>query len=181
MSKIEKYSDFIDRFDNHENVDELEAGAQIQSEHEPTYNLIKKYFDKYGELPDKDWVFKSIAADHQDEFDDYYNRDYGLQSWEEQMKKRKNTGRKFDEEGENLIVQDIQKFENFKLNEDIVEMGDEKNNIQKYIELVDEIIWGKDNNMGILDGLDSYYRGSWNDQLTELEILKTEILQKLNK
>ena len=39
MSNIKKYQDFQERFDEFENQEELEAGAQIQTEHKPTYDL----------------------------------------------------------------------------------------------------------------------------------------------
>jgi len=111
MSNIKKYQDFEERFDEFENQEELESGAEIQSEHKPTYDLIKKYFDENGELPPKDYVYKSIASDHEEEIEDYYNPTFGLPNWEKGMKNRKSedgTGRKFDEEGkEDLIVQDV--------------------------------------------------------------------------
>ena len=118
--EIDKYQDFQDRFDEFENQEELEDGAQIQTEHKPTYDLIKKYFDETGELPDEDWVYKSISADHTEELEDYYNPQYGLPNWEKGMENRENTegtGRKFDEKGENLIVQDVNENKILKLND----------------------------------------------------------------
>ena len=121
IMSIKKYQDFKERFDEFENQEDLEIGTQIQSEHKPTYDLIKKYFDENGKLPPEEFVYKSIASDHIEEIEDYYNSSTGLPNWEKEMKRTEDeTGRKYDEEGANLIVQDINekiiRFDNF-LNE----------------------------------------------------------------
>ncbi len=63
--------------ENH--ASELEMGKKVEQEHEPMYNNIKKYYEAYGDFPNKDLVFMWIAEDHLKEFQDYYTRLYKME------------------------------------------------------------------------------------------------------
>jgi hypothetical protein len=92
--KIKRLNEFkkevFDRDDEDYNQDHLEAGAEIQKEHEPTYKRIKKFLELTGELPPEEEVYKSIAKDHMDEPDGigelYYDEDEGLEDFEDELK-----------------------------------------------------------------------------------------------
>lgn len=47
--------------------------------------------------------------------------------------------------------------------------------VKEYIELVNNLLYGVGNTMGMIDGLDSYYRGAWDDELAKLEELEREL------
>jgi hypothetical protein len=62
-----------------ENTDEksnkkiqMDKGKDVEKEHDPTYKKMKDHFDKTGQFPDKETMFKWIAEDHLDEFNKYY-------------------------------------------------------------------------------------------------------------
>jgi hypothetical protein len=155
----------FDEDDEEYDEEHLKRGTEIQREHDPTYKKVKKFIDVVGDMPKKDDFAKSIAKDHMDEPDGvgklYYDKDDGLEDFEKELKdewkerqkenddKEENdkTGKKYDEEEENMIAQKESKIKNFK--EVINETGewedsDEdsqnwidylKKNIEKLIEL----------------------------------------------
>jgi len=85
-SKDDIFSGDDEEFDE----DHLKRGTEIQAEHKPTYNKIKKYLDFAGELPSEKDLYKSIAKDHMNEPDGvgelYYDEEEGLEDWEEELK-----------------------------------------------------------------------------------------------
>lgn len=89
--KDEEYNIF-DYDDEEYNKNHLKRGEEIQKEHKPTYNKIKKFHEITGELPEEDNIYKSIAKDHMDEEDGigklYYDEEDGLETWEEELKKK---------------------------------------------------------------------------------------------
>lgn len=84
-----KEEDIFSENDDDYNEEDLERGIEIQKEHEPTYDRIKKFLDVTGELPSKKDVYKSIAKDHMDEPDGvgelYYDDELGLEEFEEEL------------------------------------------------------------------------------------------------
>lgn len=56
------------------NGSEKQLGKKIEKEHDPTYNKIKKYYEKHKDFPGKEQFFEWIVDDHLDEFKDYYTR-----------------------------------------------------------------------------------------------------------
>lgn len=53
---------------------QIEMGIDVESEHEPTYKWLDSYVKKNKKLPPKEELYKRIAQDHLDEYDDYYTR-----------------------------------------------------------------------------------------------------------
>ena len=51
---------------------ELFQGEDIEKEHERTYDMIKSHYERTGEFPLPEAVYRSIAEDHLMEFPDYY-------------------------------------------------------------------------------------------------------------
>ena len=68
---------------------ELDMGKEVEKEHDPTYDKIKKYYESYGDFPNKELVFMWIAKDHLQEFKDYYTR---LAQMEKEAKAANNSG-----------------------------------------------------------------------------------------
>lgn len=56
------------------NPEQLDMGKDVETEHDPTYEKIKDYYEETGDFPTKKQVFEWIAKDHLDEFKDYYTR-----------------------------------------------------------------------------------------------------------
>ena len=71
------------------NEAEFAVGVEIEHEHQPTYNMIKKVLEETGKLPEAIEVFKSITKDHLNEFGNYYNDEVGLPNMERELKKTK--------------------------------------------------------------------------------------------
>lgn len=67
--------------------DQIKRGSEIESEHLPTYNKIKEYYNKHNKLPNKEEFFKWISEDHIEEFteDDYYK---ALEEMENELKNK---------------------------------------------------------------------------------------------
>ena len=51
--------------------------------------------------------------------------------------------------------------------------------INELIKLYESIIHGDDNNLGLFQCYDTYYKGFWDDKLEEIEIIKNKLI-KLN-
>lgn len=51
---------------------QLDKRKEVEKEHDPTYKKMKDHFEKTGQFPDKETMFKWIAEDHLDEFKKYY-------------------------------------------------------------------------------------------------------------
>ena len=56
------------------NPEQMDMGKDVEKEHDPTYEKIKKHYEETGDFPKKEQVFEWIATDHLDEFKDYYTR-----------------------------------------------------------------------------------------------------------
>ena len=70
---------------------ELGLGIKVEQEHSDTFGMIETYYKKHNKLPPEEMVYASIAADHLEEFKDYYSR---LKEME-----RKAKGKKEEESG----------------------------------------------------------------------------------
>lgn len=73
-----------------ENLDkekDLEKGIKVEREHKPTYDRIRRFYDKFKKLPSKEEFYKWIATDHENEFpeEEYYK---ALEQMEEELKKK---------------------------------------------------------------------------------------------
>ena len=53
---------------------QLKLGIKKESEHQDTYDFLKKYVQETGELPEAKVFFTKIAQDHTKEISDYYTR-----------------------------------------------------------------------------------------------------------
>ncbi len=53
---------------------QLEIGIDVESEHEPTYEWLRNFLKENKKLPPKIELYKKIAEDHLNEYDDYYTR-----------------------------------------------------------------------------------------------------------
>lgn len=105
LSKLnENAEDIFNADDEDYNNDELEVGVNIEKEHEPTVDKIKKYYDLTGEFPDPILIYKSIAKDHMDEYDDYYNDKDGLPAMERELAKKHGKTEDEDEYNESLDI-----------------------------------------------------------------------------
>lgn len=47
--------------------------------------------------------------------------------------------------------------------------------VKEYIELVNSLLYGDWDTMGMIEALDSYYRDAWDDELAKLEELEREL------
>jgi hypothetical protein len=54
--------------------EQLKKGIKVEAEHKRTYQLVKAYVEKYGELPPEREFYLNIAKDHLIEYSDYYDR-----------------------------------------------------------------------------------------------------------
>jgi hypothetical protein len=66
------------------NPEQLRMGIVVEHEHKPTYEWIKNYLSKNGELPPAVDMYKHIALDHLAEIQQYYT---GLAEMEKKYKK----------------------------------------------------------------------------------------------
>lgn len=64
---------------------EFAVGVEIEHEHQPTYDMIKKVLEETGKLPEAIEVFTSIAKDHLNEHGNYYNDEVGLPNMEREL------------------------------------------------------------------------------------------------
>ena len=51
----------------------------------------------------------------------------------------------------------------------------EDKEIEKLIKLYEKVIHGSTQTYGMIENLDSYYKGSWDEQLDKIETLKQEL------
>lgn len=63
----------------------IEIGTEIEYEHRPTYDMIKKHLEDTGELPAPVDVYRSIAMDHINEYSEYYDDELGLPAMERNL------------------------------------------------------------------------------------------------
>lgn len=156
--------------------DELERGTDVQKEHEPTYNRIKKFHEITGEIPNKKDIYKSIAKDHMDEPEGvgelYYDEEEGLEQWEEELKKKwkeKQSKKQSEEESQEESQEETQeeaqeeaqeenlniiKFSDFTLNENI-------SNVDKYFEKIKDKYSEEDISKLINEKIDDYIPENW--------------------
>lgn len=62
--------ELLSKEDKHK--EQIQMGIEVEKEHDPTIDKIEKEFDI--EVKDREEIYQSIAQDHLDEFDDYYDR-----------------------------------------------------------------------------------------------------------
>lgn len=53
---------------------QLEMGIDVEAEHLPTYEWLQEFLKENKKLPPKTELYKKIAEDHLNEYDDYYTR-----------------------------------------------------------------------------------------------------------
>lgn len=85
------------REDEFDMENELEKGAEVEVEHEPTYGWLKSYVEEHKELPPAEELYKHIAQDHLNEFEKYYS---ALAEMEEKLRIEKEKEEEEEEEPE---------------------------------------------------------------------------------
>jgi sulfur relay (sulfurtransferase) DsrC/TusE family protein len=55
-------------------MNQIKYGIKVEMEHKPTFNFIKKYVKKHGQMPSDTMMAKKIVQNHLAEDKNYYKK-----------------------------------------------------------------------------------------------------------